>query len=163
MRATVVRFYVEIMNGRTALLAAVVISLAIAGCGGGGQTSTRTTSTTSTSTAAQSGGAQVLSGPVHARLRGESLHPIQGRDWAYSVRVSDASGRPLSGTVEIQFVFGDQVVGRDTPPSHPIRNGVWQDRLTFPAASVGQPLTFRAVVHTSLGSVTLDWPIRVKA
>ncbi len=152
------------MIGRMTRLAALVLSVAIVGCGGGGQTSTSATSSTTTSPTTQSSGsAQVLTGPVHARLRGQSLTPIQGRDWTYSVRVTDASGRPLSGSVEIQFVFGDQVVGRDTPPVHPIRNGVWQDRLTFPAASVGQPLTFRAVVHTSLGSVTLDWPIRVKA
>ena len=74
---------------------------------------------------------------------------------------ADATGHPLSGTVEIEFVYGGQVVGRDTPPSHPVRSGRWQDKLTFPAAAVGMPLSFRAVVHTAQGSITLDWPVTV--
>jgi hypothetical protein len=78
------------------------------------------------------------------------------------VRVTDASGHPLSGTVEIEFVFGGQVVGRDTPPTHPIKHGRWQDKLKFPPTAVGEPLTFRAVVHAQPGTVTLDWPITVR-
>jgi hypothetical protein len=53
-------------------------------------------------------------------------------------------------------------VGHDTPPTHPVRNGRWHDTLKFPADSVGEPLVFQAVVHTSLGSVTLDLPITAK-
>jgi hypothetical protein len=82
--------------------------------------------------------------------------------WSYSVRVTDAAGNPLSGTVDVEFVFGGQVVGRDTPPTHPVTNGRWHDTLKFPAAAVGMPLTFQTVVHTRLGSITLDWPITVK-
>ena len=66
------------------------------------------------------------------------------------------------GTVDIQFAFGGQVVGRDTPPTHPVVNGRWHDTLKFPAAAVGMPLTFQAVVHTRLGSITLDWPVTVR-
>ena len=71
-------------------------------------------------------------------------------------------GQPLSGTVDIEFVFGGQVVGRDTPPTHTVVNGGWHDTLKFPATAVGMPLTFRAVVHTRLASVTLDWPVTVR-
>jgi hypothetical protein len=78
------------------------------------------------------------------------------------VQVTDASGHPLSGTVDIEFVFSGQVVGRDTPPTHPIENGRWQAKLKFPAAAVGTPLTLRAVVHTRVGTITLDWPITVQ-
>ena len=79
------------------------------------------------------------------------------------MRVADAAGRPLSGSVEIEFVYGDQVVGHDTPRTHPVTRGRWHDRIVFPPASVGQPLTFRAVVHTSAGNATVDWPIKVTA
>ncbi len=149
------------MDGRVTHLVALVVSVAIVGCGGGGHASSSSSTTTTTAATSTGVGASVLTGPVRARLRGESLHPVQGHRWAYSVHVSDAAGRPLSGTVEIEFVFGDQVVGRDTPPSHPVTRGSWHDRIVFPPAAVGQPLTFRAVVHTARGSVTLDWPIRV--
>ena len=84
-----------------------------------------------------------------------------GHPWAYSVKVTDAAGHPLYGTVDIEFAFGGQVVGHDTPPTKTLVAGRWHDSLTFPAQAVGQPLAVQAVVHTSAGSITLDWPITV--
>jgi hypothetical protein len=104
----------------------------------------------------------VSTGPVHGTLRGENHAPRINKDWSYSLRVTDASGHPLSGKVDIEFVFGGQVVGRDTPPTHPVINGRWHDKLKFPAAAVGMPLTFQAVVHARLGSITLNWPVTVR-
>jgi hypothetical protein len=104
----------------------------------------------------------VTTGPVRGALHGANHTPSANRYWSYSVRVTDAGGHPLSGTVEIEFVFGGQVVGRDTPPTHPVKNGHWQDKLKFPPTAVGAPLTFRAVVHTQAGTITLDWPITVQ-
>jgi hypothetical protein len=99
---------------------------------------------------------------VRGTLVGQNHTPTVGKKWPYSVTVTDSAGHPLNGKVDIEFVFAGQVVGRDTPPTHPVKNGRWHDLLTFPPAAIGQPLTFRAVVHTSAGSVTLNWPIRVK-
>jgi hypothetical protein len=155
------------MDRRVTELVALVVtvaSVASAGCGGGGHASSTPASRSTSTTAARSGGSPAVSaGPVRASLAAANHAPRQGKEWPYRVRVSDAAGRPLSGTVEIQFVFGGQVVGRDTPRTHPVTHGTWHDRLVFPPASVGQPLTVRAVVHTSQGSVTLDWPIKVTA
>jgi hypothetical protein len=154
------------------LLTAALVTLALTTCGGSSKsttTQTRTaisTSTTTTSaptTTTTGGSPSVRTGPVRGTLSGQNHAPKMGKPWRYSARVTDAAGHPLSGTVDIEFVYGGQVVGHDTPPTHPIRNGRWQDTLKFPATAVGQPLTFRAVVHTSLGSITLDWPITVKS
>jgi hypothetical protein len=68
--------------------------------------------------------------------------------------VTSASGQPPAGTVDIEFVFGGQVAGRDTPPTYPVTIERWHDTLKFPAAAAGMPLTFQAVVHTRLGSIT---------
>jgi hypothetical protein len=103
----------------------------------------------------------VSTGGIHAVLRAENHSPHVNRPWPYSLRVTDAAGQPLSGKVDIEFVFAGTVVGRDTPPTHPVRQGRWHDNLRFPAAAVGHPLTFRAVVHTAHGSATLDWPVTV--
>jgi hypothetical protein len=84
------------------------------------------------------------------------------RPWAYTVVVTDAAGRPLSGTVAIQFTFGGAVVGHDTPPTHPVKAGRWHATLTFPAESEGEPISVQAVVTTASGSITLDWPITVR-
>jgi len=94
-------------------------------------------------------------------LTGENHAPKANQNWRYSVTVTDSSGHPLNGTVDIEFTFGGQVVGHDTPPTHPVADGRWHDTLQFPAQAVGEPLSVQAVVHTRLGSITLDWPIEV--
>ena len=103
----------------------------------------------------------MAAGPVHGTLQAMNHAPKVNQDWPYSVSVTDANGHPLSGTVDIEFVFSGRVVGRDTPPTHPVTNGHWHDYLQFPAQAVGIPLQFQAVVHTHLGSITLDWPVTV--
>jgi hypothetical protein len=108
------------------------------------------------------GGSTVSTGPVRGVLTGENHAPKVKQAWHYSVKVTDAAGHPLSGTVDIEFAFAGQVVGHDTPPTHAVRDGRWQEKLKFPAAAVGQPLALQAVVHTSLGSITLSWPVTVR-
>ena len=152
------------------------MSFSIAACGSGSKTSssgaqaapptTQTPTTASTHAIATSGStaavAAVTSGPVRATLRGADHTPVVKRNWPFSVTVTDAAGHPLSGTLDVQFVYGGQVVGRDTPPTHRLTNGRWHENLQFPSAAVGIPLTFQVVAHTSPGTVTLDWPVRVK-
>jgi hypothetical protein len=99
---------------------------------------------------------------MYATLTAPNHSPVAGKNWPYAVHVTDKAGHPLSGSVRIQFAFGGQVVGSDTPPVHPLRNGRWHDNLQFPRRSVGFPLTFQVVVHTSAGSMTLNWPVSVK-
>ncbi len=85
-----------------------------------------------------------------------------GKKWDYSVLATDQGQHPLAGTVDSEFVFGGQVVGHETPPTHPLSNGRLNDDVTFPAQAAGIPLTFQVVVHTKLGSVTLDWSVKVQ-
>lgn len=144
----------------TAATAAATLLLALAGCGSSSKsTPVATHSTTATSAANR---ASVTTGPVHATFTAADHTPKVGKGWPYSVHVTDASGRPASGTVKIQFTFGGQVVGTDHPAVHPVRNGRWHDLLTFPKAAVGQPVTLQAVVHTRAGSVTLSWPVTAR-
>ena len=141
----------------------IVLVLGGTACGGKSKTTTTktrtaTTRTTTTTTPTSS----VSTGPVHGGLTAENHGPVVNKDWRYSLTVTDAAGHPLSGTVDIEFMFSGAVVGRDTPPTHPVTNGRWHDTVRFPADAVGEPLTFRAVVHTHRGSITLDWPITVR-
>jgi len=144
----------------------VVLILAVAACGGRGtkpgSTQARTTSITTPAPRTTVGTSSVSTGPVRGVLRADNHTPKANRLWSYTVTVRDARSHPLSGRVTIEFVFGGEVVGRDTPPTHPVRQGRWHDRLTFPPTAIGPRLVFRAVVHTRLGSITLDWPIRVR-
>lgn len=137
-------------------------SLLIGAAGCGSSSKSKPAATPSTTATPTSGGAAVRTGAVHAVFTAPNHSPIVGKPWPYSVHVTDASGHPLSGTVKIQFTFSGQVVGTDHPPVHPVKRGVWHDTLTYPKAAVGEPITLQAVVHTSAGSVTLNWPVTVR-
>ena len=133
-----------------AVSSASSVSAAAASAGTG--SSATATSTSAASTAA----------PIRARLIGHNHHPVVGRPWPFTVTVRSPAGRPLSGRVEIEFTFAGEVVGTDTPPVHPLRDGRWREQLTFPAEAAGRPLDVQAVVHTRHGSATLDWPVVVR-
>lgn len=146
-------------------LTAALLCTALAACGGSSSSSSTTSASTTATSPAQStttASSSVTTGPVRGALHGTGHAPIAGRPWAYSVHVTDASGKPLYGAVDIEFAFNGSVVGYDTPRSHRITNGRWADKLTFPDTAIGYPLAFQAVVHTSAGSITLDWPVQVK-
>jgi hypothetical protein len=149
----------------TSLTAAAALLVTVAGCGSGSKSksaaATPSTSSTSTSGGAH-GGASVTTGPVHATFIASNHNPKISKPWPYSVHVTDSSGHALSGSVKIQFTFGGQVVGTDTPAVHTVMQGKWHDNLTFPRAAAGQPITLQAVVHTSAGSVTLNWPVTAR-
>ncbi|MGN6170215.1 MAG: hypothetical protein ACTHQQ_18895 [Solirubrobacteraceae bacterium] len=149
------------------VIAVVVAGLTAAGCGGSkskhhATTAPATTSTSRTTGSASAGEAttpMVTSGPVHASLHGANHAPIVGTHWAYTVHVTDASGKPLSGRVRTDFAFAGTVVGHEAPPIHRLKDGVLHDTITFPSSAVGHPITLVAVIHTTAGSVALGWPV----
>jgi hypothetical protein len=155
----------------TVILGAV-LSLALAGCGASrptpppthapAATTATTAATTTPSPPAVTGGRLVSTRALRATLSGENHTPTVNRPWRYSLTVSNTAGQPMSGTVAIEFLFSGQIVAHDKPPTHPLANGLWQSTLKLPTASVGYPLTLRAIAHTPAGSVTLNWPITVK-
>ena len=126
---------------------AVLGSLAVTGCGG------------SKPTPAQSTPAPPAS--IHATLAGESHHPVAGRRWHYRVTVTDAAGKPLTGTETTHYTFGGAVVGTEHPENVNFSRGVYNDTIEFPPAAVGHPLELEVVVHTDAGSATVSWPIEV--
>lgn len=151
-------------------LGVVFVGLAATACGSSSSkssastTTSTTTSTTRTATAGASpttaSSPTVTTGPVHATLHGQDHKPRVGKRWLYSVHVTDAGGRPLSGTVETDFVVsGLGVVGKETPAVHRLKNGVLKDNINYPAEAEGHPITLVTVVRTSAGSVALAWPV----
>ena len=103
----------------------------------------------------------MTTGPVHAVLQGQNHDPIINKKWVYTIKITDAHGHPLRATIDTEFALQGAVVGHDTPPTHLLKNGSYKEVLKFPASSAGYPLDLQVVVHTKLGSVTLDWPVKV--
>jgi hypothetical protein len=99
---------------------------------------------------------------MRGSLVAENHHPTVGRPWTYTVTVTDARGRKLSGTETTHYTFAGAVVGTEKPENVRFTNGVYHDTIEFPAAAVGHPLELQAVVHTILGSITFVWPLTVK-
>jgi hypothetical protein len=99
---------------------------------------------------------------VRATFIGENHAPTVNVPWTYSVIVSDARGRKLSGTETTHYTFNGVVVGTEKPVNVKFTHGAYHDTIEFPAAAVGHPLKIQAVVQTSIGSITVDWPIMVK-
>jgi hypothetical protein len=97
---------------------------------------------------------------MRAELHGENHTPKIGVPWEYQVQATNAQGQPLKGTVLAQFLFGGSVVGRQSPPTLPLKHGELTYKDTFPPDSKGFALTFQVVVRTSLGEVTLNWPVK---
>jgi hypothetical protein len=125
--------------------------------------STSSTSPTSKPSAPRKpAGAPAFTRPLRATLVGQNHHPTAGKRWYYTVTARDAKGRALSGRVETEFTFQGAVVGHETPPTHQLKQGRLYDWVKFPARAVGEPLAIRVVVQTSIGSVSLDWPVSVR-
>jgi hypothetical protein len=99
--------------------------------------------------------------PVHVTLRGANHEPTVNVAWRYTVTASDARGRPLSGTETTHYTFHGAVVGTEKPEN--VRfTGALHETVEFPPASVGYPLSVQAVVHTSQGTATAEWPVKVR-
>ncbi len=128
--------------------------LTAAGCGGSAPPTTSKPKTQPTTTTPAQ--------PIHATLLGENHNPVVNRRWHYTVTVTDAQGHKLSGTETTQYTFNGAVVGTEKPSNVAFTDGVYRDTIEFPAAAVGYPLDVQTVIHTSHGSVTLDWPVEVK-
>lgn len=122
---------------------------------------TMTTQSTTTSKATTTTAS--LKPPVQATLVGDNHDPKVNRPWHYTVTVTDSAGHKLSGTETTHYTFGGVVVGTEQPTNVKFTNGVYHDTLEFPSAAVGHPLDVQVVVHTSIGSKTVDWAIQVKA
>jgi hypothetical protein len=88
-------------------LSATALALGTTACGGSGS---KPSGVTSHTTAAHTTTAPTTP-PVRGTLRGQNHAPRINKAWSYSVTVTSASGRPLSGTVDIEFVFGDRWSG----------------------------------------------------
>jgi hypothetical protein len=133
------------------LTLSAALAVGLAACGGS------STSHTSKTSAAPATGSQ-----IHAVLVGQDHDPKATKPWFYTVRITSADGKPLAATVETEFAYGGQVVGRESPPTHRLPNGVLKDKIEFPKQAVGLPIALRVVVRTSAGSKTLNWPVSVQ-
>jgi len=157
---------------RCAAIAAA--TLAVVGCGGSSAKAPAHTSAGATTrsgashsppaphtvTATASHGALSVgasSGTITATMRARTHTPRVGA-WPVRFTVTD-NGRPARAGVSYEYLFGGQVVAHR---AHYTFTGSFSDVFVWPAAAVGYPLTFRAVITVGGSVIDLDYPIQVR-
>lgn len=161
----------DITRTRTLIATAVVVpalALGLAACGGsssGSTTSGSSTMKTATTTPTTSTGTSTTpSTALHVALTTGGPNPVANKPWRYTVRVSDAAGKLVSATVHAQVLSQGTVVGQiDNGAVHSAPSGVWTELVTWPPASVGEPLTFQVVVTANGTTTSVNYPISVTA
>ncbi len=111
--------------------------------------------------------------PVRASLTTTTSKPVVDQPWHWTVVVKDGKGKPLAARMKLQILFGTLVVGcwkrtaivqcTGTSPGTWIRfKGRKRGTLTWPQESVGQKLTFRAIVVAGGRTLSLRSPVTVQ-
>ena len=100
-----------------------------------------------------------------AKLTAPGHHPKARKRWPVKIVVKTAGGKPISGTVQYNFLFNGTVVQVRSCLDHgntPCKfRGTYRDVLHFPAKAIGQPLTLRFIVKTRFGTKNIDYAIKV--
>jgi hypothetical protein len=109
------------------------------------------------STSTASGKVTGSSGLLTATLRAGTHKPKVGHPWPVHFTVTRA-GAPTRASVGYEFLLAGQVVAHR---SHYTFTGRFSDIVVWPAASVGYPLTFRAVIVSQGATIYLDYPVEV--
>jgi hypothetical protein len=100
-----------------------------------------------------------------AKLTAPGHNPKARKRWPVKIVVKTAGGKPISGTVQYNFLFNGTVVQVRSCLDHgntPCKfKGTYRDVLHFPMRSVGYQLTLRFIVKTRFGTKNIDYPIKV--
>jgi hypothetical protein len=100
------------------------------------------------------------SGPLTATLAPSTHTPKVNAKWPITVTAT-LNGKPAHASAYYEFLYGGSVVSTTyvSGNKHFTFTGHFSDRLVFPGASVGEPLTLRVVVQDDGHTVDLDWAI----
>jgi len=129
-------------------------------------TATSTPSNASSSAHATAPGAtSSTSGPIvtasagglTATMHTSGHHPKVNRPWPIHFMVT-RGGRPVHASVAYEYLFAGQVVAHR---AHDTFTGHFSDVFIWPSASVGYPLTFRAVIVSGATTLNLDYAVQV--
>ena len=124
---------------RRAVVLVPLVALVAAGCGGGGSTKPKPPPA-------------VVSARPAIDVVMSAAHSVKANaKWPLTIRVSDAAGQPLSGTLTMNIVLGGSPVGKVDNGKLWHFTGVWHEpkgkEITWPAQSRGLTFGLQAVVH----------------
>lgn len=145
------------MHGKSFRLVFVAVLLvALAASCGGNRSTAKTTSTANTTTAKPPPATAfkaVFSAPSH--------HPVVNKNWPITVIVTDRAGKPVAATLQMNVLFAGAQVGQIDNGKIYHFVGRHHENITWPVASIGQPLTLQSVVIVKGKTKKLLWPLSV--
>ena len=111
------------------------------------------------------GPAAAASPTIHVTISAQ--HTVKANaKWPVVVRVSDASGKPLAGTLTNTILLGGIPVGKVDNGKVWRFRGSWQEpkgqEITWPAAGKGQTFGFQTVVRVSGRKVKKTFLVTVR-
>ena len=122
----------------------------------GNRSTAKTTSTANTTTAKPPPATAfkaVFSAPSH--------HPVVNKNWPITVIVTDRAGKPVAATLQMNVLFAGAQVGQIDNGKIYHFVGRHHENITWPVASIGQPLTLQSVVIVKGKTKKLLWPLSV--
>ncbi len=135
-------------------IAALALILVAAGCGGHAAKKHAAT------TAVHPGSS------VDVAIVAATHHPKVNKPWPVTIKVTDASGKPLRASLWMQILFNGTPVGKVDNGHVYHFVGSWHERkgneITWPKASRGQPLDFEVVVRARHKTIKKTWSIQVR-
>lgn len=149
------------MRPHTLVVLSGILAAALTACGG---SSTATPSTTTTAPPATTRAAAAPSFTI--AIKAPTHRPKANANWPVTITVADAAGKPVAGKLRMQVLFAGSVVGQIDNGKVYAFDGTWREKpgneIQWPPESVGQPLTFQAVVTVNGVTRKANFAIQVR-
>src|SRR5207253_950195 len=103
--------------------------------------------------------------PVHVTIT--AAHTVKANaKWPVTIRVTNAAGKPLSGTLTNRILLGSLMVGKVDKGRVWHFVGTWREpkgqEITWPASARGQTFNFETIVRAGGRTVMKVFPVSVR-
>lgn len=98
--------------------------------------------------------------PFEATMKAPGHHPKANKHWPVTVTAKLPDGTDLKATLRYVFLYKGRIVSRQ---SNYHFTGHYTDKtFVWPSRAVGIPLTLRCQIVTTLGTLSIDYRVRVR-
>ena len=105
-------------------------------------------------------GAAAPAAPFKATMKAPGHHPKANKKWPVTVTARRPDGTGLKATLRYVFLYKGRVVSRQ---SNYHFTGRFTDKtFVWPSRAIGIPLTLRVEIITKLGTIAIDYAVRVR-
>jgi hypothetical protein len=98
--------------------------------------------------------------PFKATMKAPGHHPKANKRWPVTVTARTPDGTPVKATLRYVFLYKGRIVSRQ---SNYHFTGTYTDNtFVWPSRAIGIPLTLRCQITSKLGTIAVDYRVRVR-